>query len=656
MKRTAYLLLILTITVLFAREIPKDTSRLAAELYLDNPIFAETISYGEQELADVYVSDKDGYVIVPLHRRFRPILAHSDESIYRPAHPENILRKIVIADMTEKLNAEFPKDLQDNNETLWDALEIGDRAGLRRILDYDQYGPWIDVNWGQGEPYNAYCPMDPETGERCVTGCVQTAAAMNLYYWEYPPSIELSSSDSYYSTGTSPSIYIDAPPLSMDEIHYGQDHTARMDNDQIARLMAAIGVLTQANYASEGTSADIEDYHYEERMGYVNARDTSPLSGSYFEDMAEDLRAGRPIQMSMFDMGAGGHSINCDGWNTADEFHLNMGWGGYENGWYHLETELPSTYDWLTRTTIRITAPPKPDVSNFCESAKGLIVKDIQKKTINGLTSDADVDWYYFHASADSLYTFYTTGPFDTWCEIIDNCGEEPLVYSDDGGDMGNFTVTFRPERTSYHYIKIGGRDSDENVNYRLWFSKSGAPPRPFLQILYPNGNGMYEGGEEMGIYFTRGGEPAVELVKMEYSVSGRVGPWHTIADSLRVNNFRWTVPTLEEDAWHCWLRISDTEDFGIRDYIDEKFVIRGPADIEENKPDRMNVSTYPNPFNSTVNIELPEGIKSCQILDLEGRRIAETGSSWSPSSDVPSGKYIIAVPGYPRTEVLYNK
>lgn len=41
--------------------------------------------------------------------------------------------------------------------------------------------------WGQGIPYSADCP-DVPTGEHVLVGCVATAMAQIMYYWQWPPT------------------------------------------------------------------------------------------------------------------------------------------------------------------------------------------------------------------------------------------------------------------------------------------------------------------------------------------------------------------------------------------------------------------------------------------------------------------------------------
>ena len=42
----------------------------------------------------------------------------------------------------------------------------------------------LETTWGQISPYNNDCPLDPNTGNRCIVGCVAVALGQILNYWE----------------------------------------------------------------------------------------------------------------------------------------------------------------------------------------------------------------------------------------------------------------------------------------------------------------------------------------------------------------------------------------------------------------------------------------------------------------------------------------
>ena len=44
----------------------------------------------------------------------------------------------------------------------------------------------VDTQWGQGDPYNAMCPL--HEGGRCITGCVATAMAQVMNHNRWPQS------------------------------------------------------------------------------------------------------------------------------------------------------------------------------------------------------------------------------------------------------------------------------------------------------------------------------------------------------------------------------------------------------------------------------------------------------------------------------------
>jgi len=71
---------------------------------------------------------------------------------------------------------------------------------------------------------------------------------------------------------------------------------------------------------------------------------------------------------------------------------------------------------------------------------------------------------------------------------------------------------------------------------------------------------------------------------------------------------------------------------------------------VENRTPENTGISIYPNPFNSSLRIELSEPGGSVEIYDIRGRmvdRIGITGDrdyiDWQPKSDLPGGIYLIS-------------
>ena len=46
--------------------------------------------------------------------------------------------------------------------------------------------PLLTTRWEQGSPYNNNCPVAPSSSNHCLTGCVATAMAQVMRFYQYP--------------------------------------------------------------------------------------------------------------------------------------------------------------------------------------------------------------------------------------------------------------------------------------------------------------------------------------------------------------------------------------------------------------------------------------------------------------------------------------
>jgi hypothetical protein len=255
----------------------------------------EITHIGKEPLGWVFSLEPTGFIVVPSDYRIRAVICYSfDNNISLTGHTP--LLDVLRTDLDYRHDAfdKMPQDLLISYQTLWRDL-LHDPVSLLRTLDYTEHGPWLTTNWSQGSPYNAYCPMDPSTGAQTITGCVPTAIAMIMNYWEYPYSLNLTSADNYVSNRTSPPININAASANLDTIEYNQPGGSSPSMDMIARLMFACGVSVQALYSSSATSADVSSDHYTRKWGFTRAYNSTPLSSSFYRDMANDQIAGNRL-------------------------------------------------------------------------------------------------------------------------------------------------------------------------------------------------------------------------------------------------------------------------------------------------------------------------------------------------------------------------
>lgn len=224
--------------------------------------------------------------------------------------------------------------------------------------------PLIKTTWGQGMPYYLQCPV--YQGEYCVVGCIATAMAQVMNYWQYPISCD--SLERFYSHGYG---YVPALPattfdysLMLDSYcHWDWDNNQLVQDtytdaqaQEVAKLCRYCGQAVDMEYSPDGSGA----YTWDQltammNFGYsTNSREISKngsgWGNSYSYSTAQwealirtELDEGRPILYSANAPGAGGHAFICDGYNSDGYFHFNMGWYGTCDGWY-LSTSLKMTH------------------------------------------------------------------------------------------------------------------------------------------------------------------------------------------------------------------------------------------------------------------------------------------------------------------------
>ncbi len=199
------------------------------------------------------------------------------------------------------------------------------------------------IQWNQGEPYNNLCP-EYATGKRSVTGCVATAMAQVMVYWKYPS--QLQTSTSAYTTTTNkiavPAIDKDAADTYDWDNMLPQYKTGQYNDTQaaaVAKLMYHCGAAIKMDYG-ESSGA----YINAERLATYFGYDKDLMMDLYRETFSleqwntlidTELKAKRPVLYSG-QSSDGGHQFVCDGSNGEGLYHINWGWGGYQDGYFDI--------------------------------------------------------------------------------------------------------------------------------------------------------------------------------------------------------------------------------------------------------------------------------------------------------------------------------
>ena len=121
----------------------------------------------------IYNNAHSAYVIVSGDDRMKPVLGYSDNGSFITENlPVNILSWL------EYYNAAY-ENIKNGKKVFAEPKLL-----IRKSFPASISPLLGEINWNQDAPYNNACPMIQ--GQRSVTGCVATAMAMILKYYEYP--------------------------------------------------------------------------------------------------------------------------------------------------------------------------------------------------------------------------------------------------------------------------------------------------------------------------------------------------------------------------------------------------------------------------------------------------------------------------------------
>lgn len=326
----------------------------------------------------------DGWVIIAGDDAISPVLAYSETGQFNTENMPVNVRKWMnkYNHFIQRIEADGATASAEA-EAQWQAL----RKSPRRIKGNPVVGPLIQTKWDQESPYWNLCPG---TGKnKAYTGCVATAMAQVMKFWEWPVTGTGSHSyrpldpnnpvDDYgyynYSTRYTQTLSANFGQTTYDWSNMLNQYTSSATAEQkeaVATLMYHCGVATEMMYGNEadggsgtytvnygdwtdpgcaqnafvnyfrykkeGLTAYVRDgYTYERKEYYKKWNDAD-----WTAMIKEELDKRRPILYG----GAsdeGGHSFICDGYDDAGYFHFNWGWSGDNDGYFLLSNLKPGS-------------------------------------------------------------------------------------------------------------------------------------------------------------------------------------------------------------------------------------------------------------------------------------------------------------------------
>ena len=299
------------------------------------------LDYSKQPLYNnFYIFKNDeGFVIVSADDRTIPILAYSTEGTFESENiPENLA--YWLSGYEQAIQAIIDEQADPSEEIVrqWQEMLEGNLPQQKNVVIPEL----LSTKWDQHAPYNNLCPSGT------LTGCVATAMAQIMKYWEHP--VHGTGSHSYiHPTYGTLSANFGNTTYDWDNMH-GTVTVASPYAEQlaVATLMFHCGVSVNMIYGTEASSAYSEDVPYaiESYFGYnaSNILYKSNYSNSaWISLLKSELDAYRPIYYCGSGI-YGGHAFVCDGYDSDNKFHFNWGWSGNANGYFAIGNLNPNNY------------------------------------------------------------------------------------------------------------------------------------------------------------------------------------------------------------------------------------------------------------------------------------------------------------------------
>lgn len=371
MKKKFYLsLLLLVFHLTFFPEIVKadetffrnfdDAKQIAEEFFSENNnINSSNVSKGDssskinsQTIDDIYVfnSTDGGFVIISADKRVDEILAYSETENFDDNNKKNIQN--FIQGYIKQLNI-----IKSSSENYDDNLDKSfEDKGIDKVPLLDMKG----IKYGQNYPYNTKTPRIEKAknkkysykiGKNAATGCVATAIAQIMKYYEYPlrglkdHNYYLSSSYIKFKKLFAP---ISQKTYSWENIlptYSGKE--SEEHKEAIADLMLDIGISVNTTYGVESASnneaallALKENFGYGENLSIEKRKNYT--DEQWLGLLDNEINNKRPIYYSGYSK-IGAHAFVVDGKDNNGFYHINWGWNGTSNGYFKLDSLNPYT-------------------------------------------------------------------------------------------------------------------------------------------------------------------------------------------------------------------------------------------------------------------------------------------------------------------------
>jgi hypothetical protein len=688
------LLLLLTVNM-FAKQVDESTAKSVAQNFLSTQsnlkinrnqlnlnlaYKAQSATRSKDGKAEnyfyVFNNESKGFVIVSADDAATPILGYSDEGVFdandMPSNAQNWLKGY-----EEQIKYIIANEVATNKEVenQWQQLKEGNSA-TRGALSATSVAPLLKTQWNQGQYYNDLCPYDEKSdyaNKRVPIGCVVTAMAQVMKYWNYPVNGIGSHSYSHNKYGT----------LSADFANTTYDwnsmpNKATSPNTALATLIYHCGVSVNMNYGPDGSGAQVSEvvdalsgyFKYSSSIKLISRTDHT--DEEWLSKLTDELDSKRVVYYSgrHFKTGVGadtvsaGHAFVFDGYDNNKLFHVNWGWGGKHDGYFQVQT-LNSDDHWKwnnTNSAIIGIQPGAPITTNSCaneyepnesiSSAKAISSGSSIKAAIG---SSGDNDYFSINLPSNGTLDVELTLPgIDLDFHVYNSSGTE-VGKAVNGSTTAPETLNLPDLSSGTYYIRVFGySNANSQECYTLKATTSGGNTTNSCVNAYePNESissakaissgssieaaiGSSGDNDYFSTYVPSNGTLNVELVLSGidldfhvYNSSGTevgkaVNGGTTAPETLN-------LPDLSSDTYYIrvfgYSNASSQECYTLKATTT---VVKMAEGVLSNNSERSllegTLSVYPNPAQLFVNVVVPKSleVQMLEVYDVYGKLLFE--------------------------------
>ena len=384
--------------ILWAVEVTPEQARTAARNWIGKSPTRMTAKFASSGVYDVQTSKNatgralyhvvrlsdGGYVVTSGDTELPPVIAFSDSGTLDLDDTGNPLIALLERDMGHRIGlvdgtAASPGlkaragRVPSEFETEWadltggqggafkcgaDGKPVASKTSLSSLSDV-RVSPLVQSKWGQST-WNGYNTFNYYTPNNYVCGCVATAFAQIMRYWQQPTSSV--TARSYYCKvdGTSSLRTMKGGTYSWSDMPLTSSScTSSTQRMAIGKLLYDLGVASQMKWksGSSGTMGFAGSQALKNAFGYASSQAYFDVRGFGLESALASQTAFRDAILASLDAGMpcavgvsgdeGGHEMVLDGYGFSGSVifsHLNCGWSGSEDMWYNFFGENVTSY------------------------------------------------------------------------------------------------------------------------------------------------------------------------------------------------------------------------------------------------------------------------------------------------------------------------